>query len=236
MAILTRNWLDDQELKLFDFRPDKVDPAAVLHMTGYPGRGNKIFDLSRYCNHGTITGAAWTRLPSGLWCLAFDGTDDKITVPDAASIRLGTTFTIEMWIRSSGTTKGLLQNCVTGTELGIFQMGTYSTKAYYVMRNPSNNLKEYISLGVAINTGEFIHLVCTRNGAIFKDYKNGTLDIDKADCITGVVHTTIDTVIGYAPALAQYWDDMIGLVKIYNRDLNSQDVKALYRREVICVR
>ncbi len=38
-------------------------------------------------NNGTITGATWVRLPSGLSILNYDGSDDIVTVPDAASIQ-----------------------------------------------------------------------------------------------------------------------------------------------------
>ncbi len=97
MAILTRNLFDDQDLKLFDFRPDKVDPAAVLHMTGYPGRGNKVFDLSRHNNHGAITGATWARLPSGQDVLSYDG-DDKTSL-GTSDLLQPSNITLVAWVK-----------------------------------------------------------------------------------------------------------------------------------------
>lgn len=49
-----------------------------LDLPGLPGGGNKIYDRSPYGNIGAITGATWKRLPSGLWYLDFDGTDDYV--------------------------------------------------------------------------------------------------------------------------------------------------------------
>jgi len=49
-----------------------------LDLPGLPGGGNKIYDRSPYGNISAITGATWKRLPSGLWYLDFDGTDDYV--------------------------------------------------------------------------------------------------------------------------------------------------------------
>ena len=37
-------------------------------------------DVSRYKRHGTINGATWTRLPSGLWVLSFNGVNQNVTL------------------------------------------------------------------------------------------------------------------------------------------------------------
>jgi len=55
--------------------------GCVLYLPGVPGGGNKIYDRSPYGNIGTITGAVWKRLPSGLWYLDFDGSDDYVATP-----------------------------------------------------------------------------------------------------------------------------------------------------------
>jgi len=53
------------------FSPPEL--GCVLYLSGLPNSGSKIHDRSPYGNHGAITGATWQRLPSGLWCLSFDG-------------------------------------------------------------------------------------------------------------------------------------------------------------------
>ena len=47
----------------------------VLFCPALQGRGATLFDRSRYANHGTISGATWKRLPSGLWTLSYSGGD-----------------------------------------------------------------------------------------------------------------------------------------------------------------
>ena len=73
-------------------------PGCVLYLPGLPGGGNKLYDRSPYANVGTITGATWKRLPSGLWYLDFDGTDDYLDVGQDSSLMPTTSLTIELWL------------------------------------------------------------------------------------------------------------------------------------------
>lgn len=72
---------------------------CVLYLPGLPGGGNRLSDRSPYASIGTITGAIWKRLPSGLWYLSFDGIDDFVDCGDPASLDMGTArFTIKLWV------------------------------------------------------------------------------------------------------------------------------------------
>jgi len=71
--------------------------GCVLYFPGYPAQGSTIKDFSGNGNDGTITEATWTRLPSGLWGLSFDATNDVVTVTNVASLQL-TTFSLEFWV------------------------------------------------------------------------------------------------------------------------------------------
>ena len=78
------------------------DPSCVLYMSGIPGRGSTIQDESIYNNHGTIYGATWTRLSSGLWVLSFDGVDDYIDCGTNNILNPGTgDFTVEFWAKAN---------------------------------------------------------------------------------------------------------------------------------------
>ena len=81
--------------------------SKVLDLASPKYSPNKtyIFDRSRYNNHGTIVGATWVRLPSGLWGLSFDGIDDYIT--GAAKVDVSAGFTCLMWWKRSGDSGGV---------------------------------------------------------------------------------------------------------------------------------
>ena len=80
--------------------------STVLWLPGQTDAySSTIKDWSGNANHGTISGATWTRLPRGLWCLTFDGVDDIVTITDAASLQsiFVAGGTIAMWVnRTSG--------------------------------------------------------------------------------------------------------------------------------------
>ena len=66
-----------------------TEPAAAV-----------LEDRSRFKNNGTITNATWTRLPSGLWVLSFDGNDylKNATANWRSSDSAGA---IEVWFKTS---------------------------------------------------------------------------------------------------------------------------------------
>ena len=75
------------------------DIGSVLSLPGLPGAGARIYDRSPYGNHGTIVGATWKRLPSGLWGLAGGG-DDYVNCGTGASLDLWTSsVTLLQWYK-----------------------------------------------------------------------------------------------------------------------------------------
>ena len=61
------------------------------------GSGTTVVDASGSANNGTVSGAVWAPGRSG-GALRFDGTNDLVTVPDAASLDLTTAMTLEAWV------------------------------------------------------------------------------------------------------------------------------------------
>ena len=80
--------------------------GCVLYIPGLPGGNTKIYDRSPYGNHGAITGATWVRLPSGLWCLSFDGSDDYVGCGSGSSLDITGALTMEVWIYATAFTAG----------------------------------------------------------------------------------------------------------------------------------
>ncbi len=95
---------------MLDFRDkilfDPPEPGCVPYLPGLPSGGSKLYDRSPYSNIGTVTGATWKRLPSGLSYLDFDGSDDKVVVGNPADWKwlhgaddtTGFKFTILFWM------------------------------------------------------------------------------------------------------------------------------------------
>ncbi len=77
------------------------ESTLALYCPSLQGRGARWLDRSQYANHGTISGATWTRLPSGLWVLSFNGTTDKVDWGADSSLGLvtGGAITLMVWIK-----------------------------------------------------------------------------------------------------------------------------------------
>ena len=74
------------------------EPDSVLSLPGLPGGGSKIYDRSSYGNNVTVMGATWKVLPSGLWHLYFDGTDDYLCPGDDSQYDITGQVTLGAWV------------------------------------------------------------------------------------------------------------------------------------------
>lgn len=81
--------------------------TTLTVVRGYAGSVATSHDTNkdiyiRTKNDGTITGAIWKRLPSGLWYLDYDATDDEIVVTKDSSIDITGKITIKGWYYPTG--------------------------------------------------------------------------------------------------------------------------------------
>jgi len=144
---------------------------------------------------------------------------------------LGTTFSIEAWIKTTAVgTGGILSNNASIVN-GDFQMGVNVTKAYYYAANTLATTRYYYNEGSVVNTGNWVHLMVTRNEATFKDYKNGVLDLDKTDFVTGDIYTTGNTYLGWMQVPSDYWVGQLALLRIYNRVLSATEIAQHFQQE-----
>jgi len=187
--------------------------GTVLSLTGLPGSGATARDMSPYGNHGAIIGATWKKLPSGLWCLFFDGTEDYVTVTTSASLNILNAITVKMWLRerTQGINDTLLRKNIK----------------YILYENPADEMRWYIDTAdgaffvnfPALSTATWYHVVATYDkdaGANnLKLYINTSVVSDTA---TGAIDDTAadDLFIGSQDAVpAGLFDGDIALVEIY---------------------
>ena len=91
-------------------RPIELDRAGqkrdcVLDLRSPITGGSTIYDVSGKGNHGTITGATWVRLPSGLWVMNFDG-NDYVDCGAGSSLDITTTLTLMAWTKTTTNNAG----------------------------------------------------------------------------------------------------------------------------------
>src|SRR2546430_5078893 len=110
--------------------------AATIHVGGSPasaqtglvaaysfdeGAGTTVADASGNNHTGTVSGATWTTAGRYGSALTFNGTTAKVTVLNAASLRLTTGMTLEAWVYPTG--------ALTGWRAGIDK----NVDGYYLM-------------------------------------------------------------------------------------------------------
>jgi hypothetical protein len=76
------------------------NPLAIWHLD--ENAGTIAFDATSYQNDGTINGATWTSGFSNS-ALSFNGSSDEVTVLHSPSLDITGQFSVQAWIKSSGT-------------------------------------------------------------------------------------------------------------------------------------
>ncbi len=85
--------------------PATVWDASFVMVQHLDEAAGAVLDSTVFGNHGTPAGASWTPAGRAGPGYIFDGIDDKIVIPDSASLHLDTTdFTIEGWFNREQTT------------------------------------------------------------------------------------------------------------------------------------
>lgn len=224
------------ELDYHEASSPRSDRSLVLDLASplyYPSSKSRIYDRSPYGNHGTIYGATWKRLPSGLWVLDFDGNDDYIVIPDASSLNSTSAFTLKVWIKQSGS---------TGFQY-ILSKFAAAHKTYNLhMRNTGE---------IWLQMGDGVNWFSSKSQSTYDDdiwhqvigtWAGGDMDIfiDGREIIYAVHDTTatyapavgIDLYIGVIdPALGNDYDGLFALPSIYNRALNALEIQDIFNRE-----
>src|SRR3954468_19162997 len=82
-------------------------PAAARATTapvaayGFEDSGTTVGDSSNFSNNGTVLGGATRAAGKFGNAISLDGVNDMVKVPDAGTINLASTMTVEAWVKPS---------------------------------------------------------------------------------------------------------------------------------------
>ena len=101
---VTDNGWDHRNDVADDHRRSRRCPGLVAAFGFDEVSGTSVVDASGLGNNGTVSGA--TRSAAGRYggALSFDGVNDSVSVPDAASLDLTNNMTLSAWVRPTGAT------------------------------------------------------------------------------------------------------------------------------------
>ena len=249
---LDRNWIevnvsvsdDSTKYNLTSFIDWDKSLVGWWNMNEVLGQG--VEDMSSYGNDGVLGGsinvtsedATWTTGRFG-YGLKFDGTDDRVQIPDSSSLSFSNLITIEVWIKP-----GFYDNW--RTILSKFKPGAVDNPRkdiyLYIYDNQlglalSGPLDDDWNTSVSVDTNEWNHFVVTYDGTSIDVYKNGIYSATMP--ATGVLSlglpdSTEELYIGYNTEWqgSEVFNGTIDEVKIWNRILSSSEIKASYNAGV----
>ena len=147
--------------------------------------GAAVTDASSAGNPGTISGALRTTSGRFGGALTFDGSNDWVTVPDAASLRLTTGMTASAWVNPTalgGTWRTVIfKERAGGISYGLYGNDDAGRPSVHVSTPFEVSTRAPAALGVGVWT----HLATTYDGATLRIFVNGVQVASRA--LTGAI-------------------------------------------------
>ncbi len=206
-------------------------PGCVLSLMGRPFSGGTILDNSPYGNHGTIAGATWVRLLSGLWVNQFGPVaDDFVSFGTPTSFSGMSQLTICLWVNPDNVAQS--NNGIIGWEgdsADAFQMMLTGTIGFRTKTTGGTVLLNAIT---AISKAVWTLLVGVYNGTTMYIYKNAV-----EDAATAAQTGTIARGAGTSMILGGYYNNgfymagKLALARIFNRALSAFEIATIYNQE-----
>jgi concanavalin A-like lectin/glucanase superfamily protein/HYDIN/CFA65/VesB family protein/fibronectin type III domain protein/Big-like domain-containing protein len=195
------------------------------------GTGPVTGDGSGNVNQASISGATWTTQGKFGNALSFDGTSSFVSVPDAATLDLGATGTMEAWVKLAA----------VGRWNGLIAKGSANDDAahnYAIEVDDTNRVRCSLGNGISANVvasvttltaNQFYHLACTWDGTTVSLYIDGALNASIGQGLTPTGNTA-PLSIGQFGGNSDRLSGVIDEVRIYNRALTlaqiQQDINA----------
>lgn len=124
--------------------------------------------------------------------LQFDGINDRVAVPDSASLSITTALTIEAWVNASDTTAGgLFEKSVGGSINTSYALFVFGGTVFF--RLIKATVATDITSDAVLPLNTLVHVAATWDGVTMKLYINGVQQVS-----TAALASPIDTGVGVA--------------------------------------
>jgi concanavalin A-like lectin/glucanase superfamily protein/fibronectin type III domain protein len=192
------------------------------------GSGTKVTDLSGRNNHGTISGATWTSSGRYGKALFFDGSNDWVTIADAASLDLTSGMTLEAWVYPTVTPSGWRTLIMKEKSGGaVYYLDANSDQNRPVVGGLFSSGTQKLYGGSRLTSYTWTHLAATYNGSTQRLYVNGVQvayrnQTGSMQTSGGVLRIGGNGVTGWG----HFFRGRIDEVRIYNRALTALEIQA----------
>jgi glucose/arabinose dehydrogenase len=186
-------------------------------------QGTAVADASGRSNGGTVSGATWTTAGKFGAALSFDGSNDWVTVADAASLDV-TRMTLEAWVRPTAM-GGSWRTLVFKEQPGGMVYALYATQGSGVPAGQVNIGGERTATGPALPVNTWSHLAATFDGSALRLYVNGALSSTSA--VAGSIPASTGVLrMGGNGVWAEWFAGQLDEVRVYDRALTQAEIQS----------
>ncbi|MBC7326949.1 LamG domain-containing protein [bacterium] len=208
--------------------PENFRKGLVAYWKFDEGEGDIVQDGSGLGNRGEIINAQWVEGKSG-WALRFDGKSSSVEVRHSDFLTPDK-FTIIAWIKPESfisTDRGpMILSKYGGLWKGYMLLleGTTGKPSLHI-DTPQKEIS--VTSSEPVEIGKWSHIAATYDGKVARIYVNGVL---KGSAEAELTHDTgVKLTIGKASWFeGAYFQGIIDEVKIYNRVLSEEEIRADY--------
>ncbi len=204
------------------------DNDLVLYMPfDYNHTSGIIYDYSSNGNDGVVTNVVYDT--SGCvfgGCYSFDGTDDRITIPDNESLQEFSAFTYSCWLKSE--TFSTVDRYFVLKDFPNFYMKAVTGTRIYIRHDQiGDGSSDFNPISENLNDKAWHHVVFVWNGSNTHLYVDGNHYTGEA--ATGTMDLTgANLYIGYGSSLGDDWLGLIDEIGIWNRTLSPTEIAQIY--------
>src|SRR5262245_47881091 len=201
-------------------------PGLVAAYGFSEGSGNTSADASGNSNTGALTnGAGWTGGKYGN-AVSFDGSNDNVSIANAANLNLGSTGTIEAWVRLNAVNRWnsvLAKGTANNDSLHNYALEINNSNRFLCILG-SGSASRNLTSTVTVAVGQFYHVACVWNRTTLQLYVNGALNASVAQNLTPAANSALVT-IGQFGGPADNLAGVVDEVRIYNRALSTTEIQ-----------
>ena len=208
-----------------------VDAA---NQRSYPKSGTTWSDLAG-SNNGTLTNGPTFDAGNG-GSIVFDGSNDYITLGDVSSLKLATSFTLECWAKTDGTSnvRSIAGNIDTTSDNCNYRIALTNNNDLAVGQFTSGGAFKSTSItGPSNNTWN--HYVLTWDNANLIIYLNTISASTSHSGSTPDTNSTnfyIGRFTSSGGSANDFWDGQQSSVRVYNRALSADEVRSNYEATI----
>jgi hypothetical protein len=202
-------------------------PAGLVAAYAFnEGAGTTVADATGLGHTGTVVGATWT--PSGRYGagLVFNGTNARVTVPDAADLDLTTGVTLEAWVYPTTAGGGAWRTVITKDTAAS---GTYLLYANTDTNNAGmfvgSTFQQQTTGGPTLAANSWTHLTGTYDGSTIRLYVNGVQVASRAQTQPMTTNNALLS-IGGSSVWGEWFAGRLDELRIYNRALTAAEIVA----------